>query len=56
MFAGITSIDVESENTVVTAINSREGERVELIRPVNLKVFFHFFCLKYFSSFMDKSI
>ncbi|VDN24437.1 unnamed protein product [Gongylonema pulchrum] len=37
MFAGITAIDVVDENTLVTAINSREGERVELVKPVSIK-------------------
>lgn len=38
MFAGITSIDVDEENLLVTALNSREGERVQLVKPVNIKV------------------
>uniref|UniRef100_A0A915BJF8 Dynein heavy chain, cytoplasmic n=6 Tax=Parascaris univalens TaxID=6257 RepID=A0A915BJF8_PARUN len=37
MFAGITSIDVDEENLLVTALNSREGERVQLVKPVNIK-------------------
>ena len=38
MFAGITSIDIEEENLLVTALNSRKGERVELVKPVSIKV------------------
>lgn len=46
MFAGITAIDVEEENILVTAINSREGERVQLVNPVNIRVCdFLFFAL-----------
>ncbi|VDK17416.1 unnamed protein product [Anisakis simplex] len=37
MFAGITSIDVDEENLLVTALNSREGERVQLVKPVSIK-------------------
>ncbi|MCP9259197.1 Dynein heavy chain, cytoplasmic [Dirofilaria immitis] len=37
MFAGISSIDVEENNTLITAVSSREGERVQLLKPVNIK-------------------
>lgn len=38
MFAGISAIDVEEDNTLITGMSSREGERVQLIKPVNIKV------------------
>lgn len=38
MFAGISAIDVEEDNTLITAMSSREGERVRLIKPVSVKV------------------
>uniref|UniRef100_A0A8R1U2J5 Dynein heavy chain, cytoplasmic n=1 Tax=Onchocerca volvulus TaxID=6282 RepID=A0A8R1U2J5_ONCVO len=37
MFAGISSIDMEQENTLIMAVSSREGERVQLLKPVNIK-------------------
>lgn len=38
MFAGISAIDVEEDNTLITAVTSREGERVHLMKPVSVKV------------------
>lgn len=38
MFAGIAAVDVEEDNTLITAMSSREGERVRLMKPVNVKV------------------
>lgn len=38
MFAGISAIDFEEETTLITAISSREGERVRLMKPVSVKV------------------
>ena len=37
MFAGVTAIDVREEDRVITAMHSREGETVELVKPVETK-------------------
>ncbi|KAK6731031.1 hypothetical protein RB195_007476 [Necator americanus] len=37
MFAGVTAIDVGEEDRIVTALHSREGERVDLVQPVHTK-------------------
>uniref|UniRef100_A0A1I7XRM1 DHC_N2 domain-containing protein n=1 Tax=Heterorhabditis bacteriophora TaxID=37862 RepID=A0A1I7XRM1_HETBA len=37
MFAGVTAIDVGEEDRIITALHSREGERVELMQPVHTK-------------------
>ncbi|VBB28797.1 unnamed protein product, partial [Acanthocheilonema viteae] len=37
MFAGISAVDVEKDNTLITAISSREGERVQLMKPISVK-------------------
>ncbi|VDN07087.1 unnamed protein product [Thelazia callipaeda] len=37
MFAGITAVDVDEDSTLIIAMNSREGERVKLVTPVNIK-------------------
>ncbi|VDL72361.1 unnamed protein product [Nippostrongylus brasiliensis] len=37
MFAGVTAIDVGEEDRIITALNSREGEKVDLVQPVHTK-------------------
>ncbi|CAI4230233.1 unnamed protein product [Auanema sp. JU1783] len=37
MFAGVSAIDVGEEDKIITALHSREGERVELVQPVATK-------------------
>ncbi|KAK5965130.1 hypothetical protein GCK32_004027, partial [Trichostrongylus colubriformis] len=37
MFAGVTAIDVGEEDRIITALHSREGERVDLVQPVHTK-------------------
>lgn len=37
MFAGITTIDVDEEGKAITAFHSREGETVQLVKPVVFK-------------------